>query len=285
MLGLSARLTMLFSVSLIGVFPMNSATAGTGIVALTGHVHVVAIASNLVANKPYKVALFRHPNAIEDRRIVSLSANEKAVSTPMAIQPALSDQSVANASSGTGKPYPVHGESSDIASTMEAMSRLYQIPSGLLWAISLTESGMGGSPWPWTLNVYGKPYRLTNWSSTVDAVKGFLSRGIQLVDVGPMQVDWQYHGWRFGTVGAAAQPLRNIAVAAAILREDYEKTGSWRAAVGLYHGGGQARRRRYINAVFSRFHPDSPERHGPDSNGGINLIPIGRGSIVALNNQ
>lgn len=138
-------------------------------------------------------------------------------------------------------------------SAMQAVSRLYQIPLGLLHAISVTESGIDNQPWPWTLNVYGVPYRFTSATQTEQAVKNFFQRGIALVDIGPMQVDWQYHHRQFGHLAAAINPLRNIAVAGRILKNDYDQTGSWRAAVGLYHGGGPQRQATYIRQVFSRW--------------------------------
>jgi hypothetical protein len=137
---------------------------------------------------------------------------------------------------------------------MVAVSRLYHIPLGLLHAISLTESGIGNQPWPWTLNVYGVPYRFSSAQQTRAAVRDFLARGIQLVDIGPMQVDWQYHQNQLGSVTAAVNPLRNVAVAGRILKTDYDQTGTWRAAVGLYHGGGPQRQNTYIQEVFSRWH-------------------------------
>lgn len=132
---------------------------------------------------------------------------------------------------------------------MHSISSLYGIPYGLLHAISLTESGA----WPWTLNVYGVPYYFKNAQQTEAAVHRFLQRQIDLVDIGPMQVDWQYHGWHFGSVKAAVNPLRNIAVAGRILKKNFTETGSWRKAVGLYHGGGPARQENYIQKVYSHW--------------------------------
>ena len=176
-------------------------------------------------------------------------------------------------------------ESRLIASTMRVMSSMYGVPRGLLRAISLTESGMSGKPWPWTLNVYGQAYRYTNEKQTVAAVKRFLARGITLVDIGPMQVDWQYHGWRFGSVRAAANPLRNVAVAARILRDAYAQTGSWVSAVGQYHGGNTARQQQYIHQVMTRWRdPAWRWQNIPRNARGINLIPVKNDTIVALTN-
>ncbi len=143
--------------------------------------------------------------------------------------------------------------SSRIESAMRAVSKLYRIPFGLLHAISLTESGIDGQPWPWTLNVYGVPYRFSSAQQTKTAIQSFFQRGIKLVDIGPMQVDWQYHHHQFGNVSAAVNPLRNVAVAGRILKKDFDQTGSWRAAIGLYHGGGEARQSVYIHEVFSHW--------------------------------
>lgn len=182
-------------------------------------------------------------------------------------------------------PGPKPNESQLIASTMRVVSSMYGVPRGLLRAISLTESGMSGRPWPWTLNVYGQAYRYVNEKQTVTAVRSFLARGITMVDIGPMQVDWQYHGWRFGSVRAAANPLRNVAVAARILRDAYTKTGSWVAAVGQYHGGDTTRQQHYIHLVMARWRvPAWRGLSAPGNARGINLIPVKNDTIVAMTN-
>lgn len=180
---------------------------------------------------------------------------------------------------------PKPNESQRIASTMRVVSTMYGVPRGLLRAISLTESGMSGRPWPWTLNVYGQAYRYVSEKQTVTAVRSFLARGITMVDIGPMQVDWQYHGWRFGSVRAAANPLRNVAVAARILRDAYTKTGSWVAAVGQYHGGDTARQQHYIHQVMTRWRVSAWRGLSASGNAhGINLIPAKTDAIVAMTN-
>lgn len=188
-------------------------------------------------------------SAYSDTGIIALSQYTQAAPT---------QRTAAQATQQATAPFPasaVHnGLAGQIDAAMVAVSRLYHIPLGLLHAISLTESGIGNQPWPWTLNVYGVPYRFSSAQQTRAAVRAFLDRGIQLVDIGPMQVDWQYHQNQLGSVTAAVNPLRNVAVAGRILKTDYDQTGNWRAAVGLYHGGGPQRQNTYIQEVFSRWH-------------------------------
>lgn len=189
--------------------------------------------------------------------------------------------SVTNRFNAGGKP----SESQLISSAMKVVSTMYKLPRGLLRAISLTESGISGRPWPWTLNVYGRAYRYDNEQQTVAAVRNFIAHGVTLVDIGPMQVDWQYHGWRFGSVRAAANPLRNVAVAARILRDAYAKTGSWVAAIGQYHGGDATRQQIYIDQVMSRWHAPAWNALSTSDNArGINLIPAKTDTIVAMSN-
>lgn len=167
-----------------------------------------------------------------------------------------------------------------IEAAMSAVSHLYHIPIGLLHAISLTESGIDGSPWPWTLNVYGVPYRFQSASQTKTAVKSFLAKGISVVDIGPMQVDWKYHHQQLENVTAAVNPLRNVAVAGRILKTDFDQTGSWVSAVGLYHGGGAQRQDTYVHEVFSRWH-----RYPNTSVDTTVEIPQKHQGIVAVNNM
>ncbi|MDA8153095.1 MAG: lytic transglycosylase domain-containing protein [Acidithiobacillus sp.] len=210
---------------------------------------------------------------------VSLHQSSLLNTTPVINSPTFS--SIRHRIESGGKPH----ESRLIASTMRVMSTMYGVPKGLLRAISLTESGISGKPWPWTLNVYGQAYRYTNEQQTVAAVKRFLARGITLVDIGPMQVDWQYHGWRFGSVRAAANPLRNVAVAARILRDAYAQTGSWVSAVGQYHGGNTARQQQYIHQVMTKWRaPAWKWQNTLGLSRGINLIPVKNDTIIALTN-
>jgi len=121
-----------------------------------------------------------------------------------------------------------------------AAERAAGLPSGLLLAIGKVESGRfdGFSerrePWPWAVDVGGTPLFLANVTDAVAAVRGAAANGV-LADVGCFQISLLYHPHAFASLAEAFDPGANARYAAGFLSELYARTGSWPAAVALYH--------------------------------------------------
>jgi soluble lytic murein transglycosylase-like protein len=120
------------------------------------------------------------------------------------------------------------------------VARSYGVPADVLYAVALTESGdqlTGGRfrPWPWTLNVQGRPERFRTRRDAYRALVRYLRQGITSIDVGLMQVNWHWHHRRLGTPWEALDPYHNMRVGSSILREEYGRSRDWRLAVGRYH--------------------------------------------------
>jgi len=120
----------------------------------------------------------------------------------------------------------------------------YQIPAGVLYAVALTESGKTVSsghfrPWPWTLNVAGKPKRYTTRKAAWQAINYFMGLGEQSIDIGLMQINWRWHKQSLGSTWQALDPVFNVKLAAKILQQAYLKKGSWPLAIGSYHSPGK----------------------------------------------
>ncbi len=123
----------------------------------------------------------------------------------------------------------------------ERVARLAQVPSDILYAIALTESGRtiddqhGFRPWPWTLNLSGKA---SVHDTRIDAhtqLRSFLDDGSERVDVGLMQVNWRFHQSRFESSYESLDPRTNLLAGARILRSCWVKEQDWWRAVGCYH--------------------------------------------------
>ncbi len=133
-----------------------------------------------------------------------------------------------------------------------------RVPAELLYAIAQVESGGSGltqlgQPWPWTLNIEGKARYYKTRLGAWFALAGFLANGAKLIDVGLMQVNWYYHQTRFLDAWLALEPKENLRVAAGLLRQHYDKAGSWTIAAGMYHAPYNLKRaRRYKTQVLSR---------------------------------
>lgn len=129
----------------------------------------------------------------------------------------------------------------DIPLAYTIVSRSHQVPADILYAVALTESGKAYGdkyiPWPWTLNVVGKGVYCASQTEARALFKKELQQYFS-IDVGLMQVNWRWHKQRFNNIDDALTPIKNLAVGAKILREQFERTQDWWQAVGHYHAPG-----------------------------------------------
>jgi Transglycosylase SLT domain len=138
----------------------------------------------------------------------------------------------------------------------------HKLPPSVLYSVAITESGQklrSGKlrPWPWTLNVAGKPIRYPTRLAAWQGLTTYLQQGIDLIDVGIMQVNWRYHRQQLGSPWQALEPFHNTRTGARILKREYQKTGTWKTAIGRYRSPGtkpkqQQRAQRYAQRVFKR---------------------------------
>ena len=116
----------------------------------------------------------------------------------------------------------------------------YNIPSHLLKAVSLVESGRTLKPgqrvaWPWTINVNGRGYVYESKQQAINAVRKFQGQGQNSIDVGCMQINLKHHPKAFRHLEDAFDPQLNVAYAAQFLNNLKRQLGSWRTAVAHYH--------------------------------------------------
>ena len=137
----------------------------------------------------------------------------------------------------------------------EAAARSAGVPSDLLFAIALQESGLAYRgrfvAWPWTLNVAGTPMRFDRQDVACTALHQALeSTTATRIDIGLAQVNVGYHRHRYRDACDLLDPYRNLAIAAQILREQYRPGEPWLMAAGRYHRpAGGALAAQYRNAV------------------------------------
>lgn len=122
----------------------------------------------------------------------------------------------------------------------QRIARVAGVPADVLYALAAAESvarlstGMD-RPWPWTLNVAGRPERYATFNEALAALEEHLGRGQRNIDVGLMQINWHWHEDRLQEPALALDPYHNLRIGAEILREQYERSGHWLDASGLYH--------------------------------------------------
>lgn len=135
------------------------------------------------------------------------------------------------------------------------------IPSAVLYAVALQESGVTlrgrRVPWPWTLNVAGQARRFqTREAACADLRRALREVPRTRIDVGLGQINVGYQAGRFGHPCELLDPYRNLAIAAAILREHHTPGEDWLLAIGRYHrpagGAPAARYRRSVHQHLAR---------------------------------
>ncbi|AIL65674.1 Transglycosylase SLT domain protein [Rickettsiales bacterium Ac37b] len=137
--------------------------------------------------------------------------------------------------------------------------RINKIPSNLLKAVSLTETGRWHQesnqhvPWPWAVNIGGKSYYYKNKYEAISSVKKFLKEGKKSIDVGCMQINLHYHPAAFKNLEQAFEPKTNIAYAATFLRNNFEKHSNWYNAIAAYHSETNSLGHPYAQKVLSHW--------------------------------
>jgi hypothetical protein len=136
-------------------------------------------------------------------------------------------------------------------------ARQANIPSTVLFAIALQESGIRVRgqwlPWPWTLNIAGRPYRFATRQAACRALLQALTQhDAKRIDAGLGQTNLGYHGQRFSTPCEALDPYQNLAVTAGLLQAYHAATGDWRLAAGRYHRPAGGLPAAHYRASFSR---------------------------------
>ncbi len=116
------------------------------------------------------------------------------------------------------------------------------IPKDILTAVALTETGVMQKgrlePYPWAINVDGKGFLFSTKQKAIDAVNAYLKQGKTSIDIGCMQLNWYWHGQKFGhSVEKAFDPQMNITIGAQYIKEHYQTYKNWDKAVARYHSG------------------------------------------------
>jgi len=95
----------------------------------------------------------------------------------------------------------------------------YEIPLQILYAVALTESGTGSGLQPLMLFHEGN------------------GRGVKLIDIGCMQVNWYWHRHEFNSLEEIFDPRLNVEQGARFLQVLRKRHGSWTMAAARYNAG------------------------------------------------
>ena len=133
----------------------------------------------------------------------------------------------------------------DLSSLIASAEIEHNIPSGLLFAIAKTESGMKA----YALNIGGRAVFLPSISKAQEVLEDKLSSGLTNIDVGVMQVNYRWHSHEFDSLEEMLTPASNISYAAKLLKSLYVQHGTWHKAVRYYHSANSEHHRKYSRKV------------------------------------
>jgi hypothetical protein len=146
----------------------------------------------------------------------------------------------------------------DCRSFIAPAERYYSLPPGLLGAMAMVESGMGGMPHPWALNLAGQAVMAPDYASAARLLRQPDGRVRRDVAIGCLQIHMGYHLAPFGDPEWALLPRYNVWYAALFLRQLGGRYGTWPAAVAHYHASDAAAERRYLCQVASQLQKSAP---------------------------
>lgn len=139
--------------------------------------------------------------------------------------------------------------------------REHHLPTGLLLAIGLVESGRvdpqtgRAAAWPWTINAAGIGRMFDTAEAARGATQALLAQGVVSVDVGCFQINLMHHPRAFSSLEEAFSPQANARYAARFLTELHASTGNWEAAIAAYHSADAERGGQYRDRVLARWSP------------------------------
>jgi hypothetical protein len=112
-----------------------------------------------------------------------------------------------------------------------------KIPTGLLLAVALVESGGGGAPLPHVINVGGHVFFPRSEADALRHLRDPQGRVRAKVMAGCMQLSLTHHRQAFTPIEKIVNPEANVRYAARLLVRLKTETGSWAGAVAQYNGG------------------------------------------------
>lgn len=133
-------------------------------------------------------------------------------------------------------------------------ARRWDIPTAVLHAVGLTETGRGGTLSPYALNIDGATFFPQDAQGALAKFAQARALGAKFIDMGCMQINHRFHGKAFASPAQMLEPARNVDYAARFLKQLRAREGSWTLAVARYNAGpnNNPGQKRYVCAVLGQ---------------------------------
>ncbi len=136
-----------------------------------------------------------------------------------------------------------------VAHAIDAEQKL-NIPSGMLLAIALVESGMDGAPNPYAVSADGRAIMARTPQDAARHLRDRSGKLRQNTYVGCMQISVQVHKGQFQPLERIVDPRENVWYAGRMLLRLHGEEGSWKAALARYNGTSPRRAQAYLCKVW-----------------------------------
>lgn len=128
--------------------------------------------------------------------------------------------------------------------------RKMNIPSGLLVAIALVESGQDGAPHPFAMSVQGRALFARNATEAARYLRDSRGQLKPNTYVGCMQLSVATHRGQFQPVDRIVEPRENVFYAGRLLVRLHGEEGSWKSALARYNGGSPRSAQGYVCKIW-----------------------------------
>ncbi len=135
--------------------------------------------------------------------------------------------------------------------------REHRLPAALLHAIARVESGRpdprtsAAVSWPWTINAEGQGRFYNSKEDAIAAVRALQARGVNVIDVGCLQVNLHHHPRAFSSLDEAFDPVANARYAGLFLARLHQNARNWETAASHYHSQTPERAEAYRLKVLA----------------------------------
>ena len=144
---------------------------------------------------------------------------------------------------------PSLAKESCVPHAVEAEQKL-GIPSGMLVAIALVESGQDGAPHPFAMSVQGRPYCARNINDAARHLRDHRGQPRSNTYVGCMQLSVASHRGEFQPLEKIVEPRDNVFYAGQLLVRLHGEEGNWKTALARYNGSSGRRAQAYVCKIW-----------------------------------
>ena len=135
---------------------------------------------------------------------------------------------------------------SDMDKLIYEKEKEYEIPKGTLRAMAVVESKVH----PYAVNSQRKAHYFPSKQAAINFVNTSIAKGHRNMSVGCLQLHYNSHRNKFGSVCKMLDPSANVDYAAKLLKTLYNQYGSWETAIKKYHAGKSSSNAIYYQKVM-----------------------------------